>query len=99
LSGSTTIVAKYFFEPQSLVFDIGLFGFRGEALSVYLAQPAGLGMHCEKNNGPTDRRFEFQTVGPLAHYLFMLHNPARWAGLGKLLDLRPEIPETAELQN
>jgi hypothetical protein len=29
----------------------------------------------------------------------MIHYPARWAGLGKLLGLRPEIPEESQLQN
>ena len=29
----------------------------------------------------------------MALNVLKLHDPARWAGLGKLLDLRPEIPE------
>ncbi len=40
-----------------------------------------------------------QTGGPLAINLLKLHIPARWAGLGKSLGLRPEIPETLQLQN
>jgi hypothetical protein len=34
----------------------------------------------------------------LALNLLKLDHPARWAGLGKLLGLRPEIPEKAQLQ-
>ena len=69
-------------------------GFKGNALSVYLAQSIGLGLNSndkEMANGPTVCT---QTVGPLAINLLKLDYPARWAdGLGKLLGLRPEIPE------
>ena len=40
-----------------------------------------------------------QTGGPLALNIFKLHHPARWAGLGKLLGLRPEILEKTQPSN
>ena len=39
-----------------------------------------------------------QTDGPLALDLLMIPHPARWAGLCKLLGLRPENPEKTQLQ-
>ncbi len=66
--------------PLLTLFEVMHFGFSADGLSVYLAQPVGLGT-----------QFALKTKGPLALKLLKLDHSARWAGLCKLLGLRPEI--------
>lgn len=57
-----------------------MYGFRGEALAVYLAQPIGLGLDADDNNcqRPACLRSNRRAVG---HNLLKLHAPAPQAGL------------------
>ena len=88
------------------LFVVAHFGLRGEAPTVFLAQPEGLGIR-------SPNHFEGPKVRPLARLMRLVINyrafsppssqkpvyPALLAGLGKLLGLRPEIQKTAQHQN
>ncbi len=74
----------------ALVFDVRYF-LRAEGLSVYLAQPEGWVPNSRKKKRANGPPIYVQTSGPLALKLLKLDHSARWAGLCKLLGLRPEI--------
>ena len=88
----------YSVTPSLSLFEVVLFCFRGNAPAVCLAQPNGLGFVKTRSfQGQRPDHLESpshavrQTGGPLALRCYLYAYPARWAGLGKWLDLRPEM--------
>ena len=83
-----------------------MFTFRGKAPLICLAQPNGLGLaftRLFRAKGPAScfgwAVLAQQLVGLSALVLVLIENPARWAGLGKLLGLWPESNTEVQLQS